>query len=92
MVSTAEIASGDGSTGSLGASDATDVTDAAVDDAAGELPLTVRLWAPGDDPEEFAVESVEVVVCADTEEPASDGVVPALECFAPVLAPPTPTA
>ncbi|WP_194163733.1 hypothetical protein [Mycolicibacterium sp. P1-5] len=91
MVSTAEIAPGDGRTGNAVASDATGVTDPTVELADGEDTLTLPLDCAPDGPEVFAVESVELVVCADIGEPASDWAVPAFECFAPVLAPPAPT-
>jgi hypothetical protein len=40
----------------------------------------------------FAVASDELVVWADTEEPARDWAASAVECFDPDLAPPVPTA
>jgi hypothetical protein len=92
VVSIPEIAVGEGSAGSLGASDATGVTDAAVEFADGETTPAVLLDGAPEDPELFAAVSEEPVVCAETDESASDCPVPALECFDPVLAPPVLTA
>jgi hypothetical protein len=91
-VSTPEIAAGDGKAGNAVESDAAGVTGPTVELAVGETALTLAVGCvPDDDPDTFAVESVELVVCADTEESATDWTVPALACFEPVLAPPVPT-
>ncbi|ORB50907.1 hypothetical protein BST42_19330 [Mycolicibacterium rhodesiae] len=69
MVSTPEIALGDGSTGSLGASEATGVTTAAVELADGATTSALPP-EPDSDPALFAAPAAELVVCADTAESA----------------------
>ncbi|MCV7213924.1 hypothetical protein H7J51_01340 [Mycobacterium crocinum] len=58
----------------------------------GSLGASEATGVTDDDPEVFAVGSVELVVCADTAESASDNAAPAFECFKPLRAPPVPTA
>ena len=82
---------GEGSAGSLGARAATGVTDATVELADG-VTAPELLDGVSEDPELFAADSGELVVCADTDESASDCAVPAFERLDPVLAPPVPTA
>ncbi|WP_445167470.1 hypothetical protein ACTXG7_27350 [Mycolicibacterium sp. Dal123E01] len=99
MVSTAEIAPGDGRAGSAGVDDEAETTFATLElvELADGVEVSALMLgrldlAFEDDPGVFAVSSGDVASCADDAEPARDCTASVFACLEPDLAPPVPTA